>query len=534
MLKTASKYHAGLSPKSLSYKVTRFIPFLCHGSVKIYFFLVVLSWQGLIKGQDTLLYQKITIVDTTISVNQAFQLISEHTGLNFSFNPDIIDLSKNIRLDEENESLYSVLNEVLRDPSLEYRLIGRQIVIYRPVVVKRYKQDPSQKGDSVTILEIRGRVLDIHNKKPVPFANICLVGRSIGTVANLQGIFLLKINAHHLNDSLGISCMGYQQLILPVIDFVAAEQDYYLKPDFIPIQEVIIRQTNPISLLTSAIEKIPENYPLDPALLTSFYREIVTKNSRVVAVSEAILQTYKTEYNLPVSGDQIKIIKGRKTINAGNSDTIILKLKAGLNTTLLLDVAKNLPDFFMTQNFEAYAYRMTDMMISDQNEFYVIRFSPRENYQEALYSGRIFLELKNLAIAAVEFEVDPERMTEASHMFVLKKPRYLRVKPQKASYRVEFRRMEGLYYLNLIRCETVFRIRHKKQLFASVYSTILEMAVTEVETDTVERFRYKETVRSQEIFMEQIADFQDSYWGEYNFIKPEEPLKEAILRLGND
>ena len=499
--------------------------------VQVLFFFLFLSLNSLIKGQDSLIYQRITIRDTALSVHHAFGLITTLTDLNFSYNPDIIDLSRNIRFAAENESVHSILGRILEDPSLEYRIIGRQIVIFQPVRVKRSDITLPQEIDSISVLEIKGRVLDNHNHHPVPFANICLVGKSIGTVANLQGSFLLKINPRYLKDSLGISCMGYERLVMPVTGFFTNQQIFYLNPDIIPIQEVIIRKTNPLSLLRTAIENIPENYPIHPMLLTSFYREIITKNSEVMAVSEAILQTFKTSYTLPVSGDQIKIIKGRKTRDNSGSDTLILKLKAGLNTTLLLDIVKNLPDFLAEENFPTYSYKMTDLIVNDQNELYVIQFSPKDGYSESIYKGRIYLDIKTLAITAVEFEVDPVKIEDASNRFVLKKPRYVKVKPQKAQYRVTFRKIEDLYYLNLIRCETAFRVRHKNQLFGSVYTTILEMAVTQMETKEVERFRIREATRSQEIFMEQITDYKDSFWGEYNFIKPEEPLEQEIQKL---
>jgi len=528
------KYRQGKSPKALIYKVSGSIKCYDPHPAKILFFILVLSISGLIRGQDSLLTRRITVRDTTLNIYQAFQLISQITRLNFTYSPDMIDLSKAVRMGAENEPLHSVLTSVLQDPSLEYRIIGKQIVVFRPVVVKRQQLITPFSRDSVSMLEIRGRVLDRYNRQPVPFANICLVGKSIGTVANLQGNFLLKVSSLHLQDSLGISCMGYKQLTLPVTAFLTSGQDYYLKPDIIPIQEVIIRKTNALSLLRSAIENIPRNYPPDPTLLTSFYREIVTKNDQVMAVSEAILQTYKTGYNLPATVDQIKIIRGRKTMDKNSADTLILKLKAGLNTTLLLDVAKNLPDFLTEESFQNYYYKMTDIIVSDQNELYVIQFSPKDVSPGSIYKGRIFLDLKSLAIEAVEFEVDPTKIEEASHMFVLKKPRHIKVKSQKAQYKVTFRKIGDRYYLNLIRCETTFRIRHKNQLFGSVYTTILEMAVTQVETSEVERFRIKETTRSQEIFMEQITDYQDSFWGEYNFIKPEEPLEEAMKKLSGE
>ena len=482
-------------------------------------------------GQDSLINQKITIRDTSLTIQQVFRLISNSTGLTFTYNPEIINLDRNVRAAADQEPLHSILDRVLEDPSLEYRIIGHQIVIFRPVVIRRSDAEIISGKDRVSVLVIKGRVLDIQNKQPVSFAGISLPDKSEGTVANLQGDFLLKIDSRHIQDSLAISSMGYETLILPVSDFITRPQNYYLKSDIIPIQEVIIRKKNSIGLLRNALENITKNYPVHPVLLTSFYREIITKGNQVMAVSEAILQTYKTPYTMSIGGDQIKIVKGRKTADNSHSDTLILKLKAGLNSTLLLDVVKNGPDFLMEENFGSYTYNMTDIIVNDQNESYVISFSPRAGYPDAYYRGRIFLDIKSLAITAVEFEVDPEKMEEATDMFVLKKPRNIKVKPQKAQYRVTFSKTGDRYLLNLIRCETAFRIRHKNQLFGSMYSTILEMAVTRAETEDVERFRIKETARQQEIFMEQINDFQDSFWGEYNFIKPELPLEEAIKKL---
>ncbi|MBN1415130.1 MAG: carboxypeptidase-like regulatory domain-containing protein [Bacteroidales bacterium] len=529
----ALTYKPGKNPTALSHKATGLFRSFRNSPV-LFFFALILSQYDPAIGQDSLIYQRITIRDTTLSVQQVFQLISKYTALNFSYNPEVIDLSKTVHVAAENESLHSILDRILQDPALEYRIIGRQIVIFKPLVIKQHDIHTLPDRNPVVMLEIKGRILDRHNRDPIPFANIYLVGKSTGTIANLQGDFLLKLSSDHLQDSLVVSSMGYEKLIMPVTYFMSGQQDYYLKTDIIPIQEVIIRKKNPLLLLTNAIENIRVNYPLYPTLLTSFYREIISKNNRIMSVSEAILQTYKTAYILPVTGDQIKIIKGRKTREINSSDTLIMKLKAGLNTTLLLDIVKNLPEFLTEENFPAYSYQMTDIIVNDQDDLYVIRFSPKEGYPRAIYKGRIFLNIQNLAITAVEFEVDPLKMEEATDMFVLKKPRYIKVKPQMAQYRVTFRKIEDRYYLNLIRCETSFRVRYKNQLFGSVYRTILEMAVTQIENNDIERFRIKEAARSQEIFMEQITDYEDSFWDEFNFIKPEEPLEEAMKRLGGE
>jgi hypothetical protein len=35
------------------------------------------------------------------------------------------------------------------------------------------------------------------------------------------------------------------------------------------------------------------------------------------------------------------------------------------------------------------------------------------------------------------------------------------------------------------------------------------------------------------IFTDQVSEFNEAYWEEYNYIKPEEPLEEAIRKLSS-
>jgi hypothetical protein len=105
------------------------------------------------------------------------------------------------------------------------------------------------------------------------------------------------------------------------------------------------------------------------------------------------------------------------------------------------------------------------------------------------------------------------------------------VKVLKAQYKVAFRKSGNQYYLHLIECETEFRIRNKNQLSGSVYNTTLEMAVTEVDTVNTERFPFKETARLNEFFTEQVGAYDESFWGEYNYVTPDESLEDALVKI---
>jgi hypothetical protein len=169
--------------------------------------------------------------------------------------------------------------------------------------------------------------------------------------------------------------------------------------------------------------------------------------------------------------------------------------------------------------------------VDNGREQYAIEFSPRAGSENTFYKGRILLDVRNLAFTWVEFNVDPEKLDLATKNFIVKKPAYMKVKVLKANYKIAFRFTGSKYYLHLIECETEFRIRDRHQISGSVYRTGLEMVVTEIDTVNASRFRFRETARLNEFFTDQLGTYDETFWGEYNFISPEESLEQAMIKL---
>ena len=103
--------------------------------------------------------------------------------------------------------------------------------------------------------------------------------------------------------------------------------------------------------------------------------------------SEAILQIYKSAYSGTLLGDQIKVYKSRKIENIDRSDTLAVRLKAGLSTCLDLDGAKNIFDFISPEGMKDYTYRMTDIVTYDEETAYAIEFEQQDMYRIASFQG---------------------------------------------------------------------------------------------------------------------------------------------------
>ncbi|MBN2213332.1 MAG: carboxypeptidase-like regulatory domain-containing protein [Bacteroidales bacterium] len=480
-------------------------------------------------GQIPVLDERVALNCNGCNIPEALNIIESSLPFYFSYNPDLFTGTKPLNINIENIRLHELLDTILNDKTIRYSVIEKQIVLYRPV--KDESIHTHTNGDrSYNMFIVSGKIIDNNTTRPVPFANICIVGKSLGSVSNMNGEFIIKVPSSMQNDSLGISCIGYRTFIEP-LEKVRDQKIFELKTEYIPIQEVIIRKTDPIYLIKTALKKIPDNYNENPSVLTSFYRETIEHGSKFLSITESVLQTYKSGYTQNNDKDLIKVLKGRQSQNLDSRDSLLIKLKAGLNTTILLDVVKNPADFLQEEYFGYYDYQLSDIISDNNRETYVISFRQKENVDEPLYLGKIYIDVKNLAIKNLEFSLDKNGIQKTGNRFVVKKPRWLIVKPVEAKYRVSYREFGQKYYLNLIRCETAFRIRQRKQLFGSLYDSNIEMVVTDIDTSDVKRFRYRDVAKPETIFTDLINEKPEIFWENYNYIKPEEPLEKAMDKI---
>lgn len=483
------------------------------------------------KGQDSIFFQRLDMSIDDISVYEALTEIGNVLNYNFSYNADIVEGDKKISIKSNNEPLVHVLNRILKDETLVYKALDNQIVIYRPVKNPGFAGRIESGVEVPYFKEISGEVIEKASGKPVPYASISIIGENLGTISNTEGEFVLKVPGYYNDDMLGISSMGYKTYTVPVNKIDTSAITVELSMDFIPIQEVIIRKTDPLGLIESAYEKIEQNYSVKPSIYTTFYRETVKKNSDFISVSEAVLHIYKAPYDNKYENDQIKVYKSRKSISAENIDTVILKLKGGLHTSLMLDIVKNPADFLKSGYFKFYDYNMADIVYYDEHPTYAIEFDQKENVDYPLFKGRLYIDVETMAIRGAEFSLSPRGIHRAADVMVLKKSRKIKVKPLEANYMVNYREVNGKFYLNHIRFETIFKVRKKGKLFSSEFHTTTEMAVNNMDHENAQRFKYRETVKSNDIFLDQVFKYDPVFWGQFNYLQPDEPLVNAIGRL---
>ncbi len=390
----------------------------------------------------------------------------------------------------------------------------------------------SKAGKDTTFRTFTGKVIDVTTKKPIEFANVYLLGSSLGTVTNAEGEFVLKVPVTELTRKVGFSYLGYQNIVLSLAEMKEKDNVVRMETTAVSLDAVVIRTDDPLDLLSMAFRNIHENYKSDPEMLIGFYRETVKQNKSYVAVAEAVLDVYKSSYNSMMDNDRVQIYKGRKSQDVKKMDTLMFKLQGGPRTSFLLDVVKNPGELLSEDYLQNYNFRFAGFATIDGRDNYVIEFDQKENVELPLYKGRIYLDTKNMAFSRLEFSLSDKALVLASSDLVRKKPMDLRVDVLGADYLVNYRVLNDKWYLNHVRSELTFRCNWKKKRYNSTYTTALEMAVTDRDTININKSRYKDQSKQTDIFADKVNSYKDeNYWGEYNYIKPDESIESVINKL---
>jgi hypothetical protein len=386
--------------------------------------------------------------------------------------------------------------------------------------------------DTVKSKSFNGRVLDKNTMKPLVFADVQLSESNIGVVTNSDGDFIIKVPEKMLNRKLTINHLGYRNAEIDLSQLNKNVNIIYLEAMSFPIEEVKVRKTDPEDLLRAAIKNKAVNYSNNPVMMTSFYRETIKQNKNYVAVAEAVIDIYKAPYFKTSEGDRSKIFKGRKSQDVKKMDTVIVKMQGGPYTSLLLDIVKNPGDILSEDLFELYDYQLEGINYINDREAYVISFKQKENVTEPLYEGKIYLDYDNLAVTGLDFHLNTKNIEKATNLLVRKKPATMRIDVLGANYLTRYRELNGVWYLSYVRSELQLKCKWEKQLFSSNFTLMSEMAVTDMDQKNVDKLKFREQSKYSDILAEQVSQFEDpDYWGDYNIIKPDLSIEEAIGKL---
>ncbi|MFA6335311.1 MAG: carboxypeptidase-like regulatory domain-containing protein [Bacteroidales bacterium] len=379
---------------------------------------------------------------------------------------------------------------------------------------------------------VKGVVKDKLSFKTLENANISIPGTNVGTVTNANGEFSIKIKDSHNAKTIEVSLIGYSTVSFPVKGEDVEGVKIYLSPKQNILDEVTIYGTDAELLVRKAIRQIGENYSSGSNMLSGFYRETIKKRRSYVNVSEAIVEIYKTPYDQGVYKDLTQIYKGRKLVSEDPHDTVLVKLLGGPNLSIYLDIVKN-PDLILNiETLSFYKFKMEGTTMIEDRPHYIISFVPQVTLPYALYFGKLYIDVQNLAFSRAEFSVSMDDRNKATAAILKKKPFGMHFKPEEISFLVTYKFRDGLSHLNYIRSDVRFKCDWKKRLFSTNYTIVSETVITGGKGEDAARIPFKLAFRDNQSLSDKVISFSDpAFWEDYNIIEPDQSLETAVNRL---
>ena len=373
---------------------------------------------------------------------------------------------------------------------------------------------------------VRGKVRDAETGRALESVHVSVPGRHHATVTNADGEFVLKSDRRI--EAVQFSYLGYKS------QWVAASPDLKISlvRESISLPEASIISGDPAAIVRAALSRVPETYCPKPELLECFYRETVQKRNRYTYVAEAVARLYREKTDgRSYTIDASALEKSRLLVSQRKRDTVSVKTQGGPQMALNCDFLKSPELLFSEEEMALYHFEM-DMpaYIGDRLQF-VIRMSPAQTVEYALYYAVLYIDRENLTFTRIEASLDMRDRRKAIQAVLVSKPLGMRFFPEEATIVLNYRPVGDQIRLEYFRSTMRFSCDWRKRLFKTHYTAVNELVVTDVRPEAIPIPR-RERFRSSDYLNDKAEEFQDpDFWADYNIIEPSESLEHAINRL---
>ena len=414
-----------------------------------------------------------------------------------------------------------------------FRCIMGLFFFFLVIIQLEAQINPINNTDSSSFKYFKGTILDSKTKNELTFASITVSGSNISTISNSEGDFLIKIPIDRQDASLIISFLGYKDKVISIKELKQEKNLLYLEPINILLKEVVVNVIDANKLFSNVLNNRSKNYGDSAIQMIGFYREAIKKRRTYVSVLESIVDIEKIPFSSSLQ-DQVNILKGRKNVDYTKLDTINFKLEGGLFTALFIDLIKDPSNIFSENVFDLYNFRFEDITQINDKQVLIISFKQKSSLEDPapLYSGKLFIDSKSLAIISATFQLNVENRIKAGLIFTRKKPKGLDIYPTEVNYQVDYRQQNNKWIFSYSRGDITFKLNWDKWIFNTSYNTTFELVNTNWKNQDSQAQINTQKLSPYVIMSDRITNSADiNFWGEYNIIEPEKSIESAIKKI---
>ena len=469
---------------------------------------------------------RVTVNLKNQSIGSVLDQISWQAGVYFSYDATIFNPNQKFSIDVTDKSLFTVLNQLFNPIEFNFIELENQVIISK-IIDEKLSAEIKKDSIPVKFFFLSGKIVDEKKENPIKYASVSLLKKPIGTISNIDGNFLLKIHPDFIRDTIVISCMGFEQILIPAYK-ILDEDIIVMSPVSIRIKEVKVVSTTPERLLQNIRQNLSLNYSEEPKLMTAFYRETIKQDNNYINVSEAVVEVLKAPYLNPSRNDLVRIVKGRRSPDVKPFQWLNFKLQGGPFTITKLDVVKTVESFLNEEFQNSYVYNINRVIMFNGDPVYILEFKPVTDFEELGFVGEMYVHRESFAIAHVNFRFTKSGLKNAESVMIKKKPKGVKAKPIFTNYEVNYQQYLGKWHLANVKASVKFKVRSRNDKVNSEYHSVSDLLITDIKNTELKKFDRDESFTQRDIFVEMINNYDPDFWENYNIIKPEEDLQNAF------
>jgi len=173
------------------------LPFASSELIRLLLIVFFICFTHLIFSQEYDPSKNFTIHAVNQPIEKVLSEITQQSGLNFSYNSNVIDTKKNITFEATDKTLKDILNALSTQLNLDYKIIEDQIILKKP---KKTKSNPKS-------FTLSGTITDQESGESLPGATIWIEESNTGTISNAYGFYSITLPAG--NYAMEYTYIGY-------------------------------------------------------------------------------------------------------------------------------------------------------------------------------------------------------------------------------------------------------------------------------------------------------------------------------------
>ncbi|AXT55419.1 hypothetical protein D1815_06470 [Aquimarina sp. AD1] len=146
---------------------------------------------------------------------------------------------------------------------------------------------------------IDGKLINAKNQTPISFATVLIKNKKRGLISNADGGFRIPYTFKKNADTLVISSIGYLTKEIPLsnlktnqINLIRLLEKIELLDEVKVVTSKKKKRKSARSIIRTAIDRIPQNYPFSPYSYVGYYRDYQVKDGHYLNMNEAIMKVF--------------------------------------------------------------------------------------------------------------------------------------------------------------------------------------------------------------------------------------------------